>query len=284
MGENRAIRRLAILISTLILGGSVLSACKTTGGTGDGGPSAGSTAGGGVVVHDFGASSKKLTGLFRSGPGNPTGPLPTGTGTGGGRVAQGFDGTPEVGALFFAIAGVVSTHYCTAAVVHSEAGNLLATAAHCVYDTLYGGYPSEIVFVPGYYDYTAPHGLWGVQKAYLTSSWISSENPDDDVAFLVVQSSAGGSGTLESDVGAYRFLASPGYRDSVDVVGYPLTGKYPVSCAVPTSEFSATQLTGGGGIAGVLGGYQQGGNSSSTSYSAYFGPTIENLYQSADAG
>ena len=39
-----------------------------------------------------------------------------------------------------------------------------------------------------------------------------------------------------------------------------------------------------GTIVGVIGGYQEGGDSSSVSYSAYFGSAVQKLYQQAIAG
>jgi V8-like Glu-specific endopeptidase len=39
-----------------------------------------------------------------------------------------------------------------------------------------------------------------------------------------------------------------------------------------------------GRIVGVLGGYQQGGDTAAVSYSAYFGPAIKQLYQEAISG
>jgi V8-like Glu-specific endopeptidase len=314
MSRRRGARRIPICISVVILAGSVLCACKTTGGTGAtdvaSAHSTTSSAAGAkanAVVHDFDPSSKPLIQLLRSTPGNPSGPLPAGSESNGQHTAQRFDGTPTVGALFLVAKGIVTTHYCTASVVHSSSGDLIATAAHCVYDSLYGGYMGEMVFIPGYYDFIAPHGTWIVKRAYLASSWVSSENPDADVAFLTVQPAKGASGSIESAVGAYRFAASPGYTNTVDVVGYPLTYKDPVSCATSTKKFSATQLTfscggftegtsgspflvgaggdkGEGTVVGLLGGYQQGGDTSGTSYSTYFGPSIDALYQQAASG
>ena len=49
---------------------------------------------------------------------------------------------PAVGAVFL---GGTDTHTCTGAVVHSESGDLVLTAAHC----LAAQYPAT--FVPGFY-------------------------------------------------------------------------------------------------------------------------------------
>jgi hypothetical protein len=39
-----------------------------------------------------------------------------------------------------------------------------------------------------------------------------------------------------------------------------------------------------GTIVGVIGGYEEGGDTSSVSYSAYFGSAVQKLYQQAIAG
>ncbi len=54
-----------------------------------------------------------------------------------------------VGALF-----ADGSHFCTASVVHSEAGDLVLTAAHCVRDGM--------TFAPGYHDGVTPFGMWTV--------------------------------------------------------------------------------------------------------------------------
>src|ERR1700734_3075585 len=55
-----------------------------------------------------------------------------------------FTGTPAVGALFTVSNGTLGQHFCTASVVHSSAGDLLITAAHCVA----GQSAGSIAFVP----------------------------------------------------------------------------------------------------------------------------------------
>jgi len=92
----------------------------------------------------------------------------------------------------------------------------------------------------------------------------------------------------------------------VRVTGYPASVNAPITCLNWTSRQSATQLrfdcdgyTGGtsgspwvthfnsrsrtGTIVGVIGGYQQGGDTPSISYSAFFGNDIHQLYEQAIA-
>src|ERR1700684_117423 len=66
---------------------------------------------------------------------------------------------PVVGALFTVSDGKLGSHFCTASVVDSPAGDMLVTAAHCL-----TGYsltaPAGIAFVPGYSQGATPYGIW----------------------------------------------------------------------------------------------------------------------------
>src|SRR5580692_8674989 len=66
---------------------------------------------------------------------------------------------PTVGALFTVSDGQLGSHFCTASVVDSPAGDMLVTAAHCL-----TGYsltaPAGIAFVPGYSQGATRYGIW----------------------------------------------------------------------------------------------------------------------------
>ncbi|MFL6113552.1 MAG: trypsin-like serine peptidase [Catenulispora sp.] len=249
-----------------------------------------------VVTHTLDAKSDPHT-VFRSGSAG-TAPIPSGLAASGKLTAQPFDGIPKAGALFLGVGGVASAHYCTASVVHSASGDLIATAAHCVRNKIFGGWLDHILFVPGYHNDIAPYGVWIATTAYLDSRWVDSQNQDADFAFLTVRKAGGGSQTVESITGASTFTASPGYTNAVSVVSYPLTASRPVGCATTTSEFSATQLrldcsglpegasgspflAAGNRLVGVLGGYQQGGDTPDTSYSSYFDGRTAAVFKAA---
>jgi len=222
-----------------------------------------------------------------------------------------FSGVPAVGALFPA-GSVISVnrssasgldtnggHFCTASVVHSPAGDLAVTAAHCVNGT--GG---QIVFVPGYHDGVAPYGSWLVTRVYTDPEWDSSQDPDDDVAFLQLAADAAGT-PVESITGAEQLATGQSEHERVKVIGYPEGSEEPVWCVNWTQAFSPTQLqfdcggypngtsggpfianatpsdAGGGTVIGVIGGYQQGGDTPEVSYSIVFGPNVASLYEEA---
>jgi len=216
-------------------------------------------------------------------------------------TAASFAGTPAVGALLQG--GPNGNHFCTASVVNSPGADLIVTAAHCV--NSYTSNPGSITFAPGYHDGRAPYGTWTVTRIYTSQKWQSNTDQDDDVAFLTVQ------GPVQKYTGAERLapaartvsdLASRG--TVVRVIGYPDGQGLPVTCQNHVTMLSPTQMefdckaytdgtsggpfltrinpvTGTGTMVGVVGGYQQGGDTPDVSYSPTFGPDVQALYRSA---
>jgi V8-like Glu-specific endopeptidase len=195
-----------------------------------------------------------------------------------------------------------SEHFCTASVVTSPGRDLLITAAHCINSGKGGSYRQDIVFIPDYRDGQAPFGVWTVRRLLVAPQWSNSSDPDFDVGFVVLNSLDGKN--IEDILGANRLGLDTGYQYLVRVTGYPDSDAAPVTCLNYTSEESTSQLrfdcggyTGGtsgspwmthvdtetrtGTIVGVLGGFEQGGDTPSISYSALLGPTIQRLYQQA---
>jgi V8-like Glu-specific endopeptidase len=218
-------------------------------------------------------------------------------------TGQAFGGVPVVGALFTANAageGELGAHFCTASVVQSTHGDLAVTAAHCV-----SGVQGQIVFVPGYANGKEPYGVWAVTAVYTDQAWQSSQDPNDDVAFLRLSDSSGGV-PVEDVTGGERVGIDWPEPALVRVIGYPGDADQPVSCANWTKSFSATQLefdcagytdgtsggpflanasgaSGQGTVVGVIGGYEQGGDTPDVSYAADFGAAVAALYQMAEA-
>jgi V8-like Glu-specific endopeptidase len=221
-----------------------------------------------------------------------------------------FAGTSTTGALFTVSNGTLGYHFCTASVVHSPRGNLLITAAHCV-----TGRSGTIAFVPGYHNGKTPYGIWYVSRVFVDQAWSASGSIDDDVAFLQVKANTNGA-EIEDVTGANQLGRSEPAGQPTQVIGYPDDVSEPVVCDNQTKAVSvastsvastgATQLefdcggypdgtsgspflvqvnksTGEGTVTGVIGGYEQGGDSPSVSYSITFGPNVVTLYQSAVA-
>jgi Trypsin-like peptidase domain len=212
-----------------------------------------------------------------------------------------FDGTPAVGALFILSGGRLARHFCTASVVDSPHGDLVITAAHCVT----GKSPSQIAFVPGYHSGVAPFGIWLTSAVLADSAWRASADPDHDVAFLVVHQ-AGGSTQVQSLTGGERLGIDWPTQAWVQVIGYPDGTEQPITCQNESKPLGRHQMefdcggytngtsggpflgrvnpsTGTGTVIGVIGGYEQGGDIASVSYSPWFGGAVQALYQTAVA-
>ena len=206
----------------------------------------------------------------------------------------------RVGALFERDAS--GEHFCTASVVASPGKDLLITAAHCINGGKGSGYHNDIVFIPDYRDGAAPFGVWTPQRLLVAPQWASSSDPNFDVGFVVLQPHDGEN--VQQVLGASRLGVDSGYHHLVRVTGYPDSANAPITCINWASRQSATQLrfecggyTGGtsgspwvthfdtrsrtGTIVGVIGGYQQGGDTPSISYSAYLNSDIQRLYEQA---
>jgi len=211
-----------------------------------------------------------------------------------------FGGTSAVGALFSVSDGQLGTHFCSASVVHSPHGDLAVTAAHCM-----TGVDGQVAFVPGYDNGKKPDGAWTVTAVYTDQAWQSSQNPDDDVAFLRLAPNTGGA-TVERVTGAESLGINAKVPALVRVIGYPDSDDQPISCVNYAKSFSGSQLefdcaayedgtSGGpfltgmtasrhGTVIGVIGGYEQGGDTPDVSYAAVFGSQVAALYRTAVAG
>jgi len=206
----------------------------------------------------------------------------------------------KVGALFLRQGD--TEHFCTASVVASAGRDLLVTAAHCINSGKGGSYRKDIVFIPDYQDGQAPFGIWTVRQLLVAPEWADASDPDFDVGFVVLNSLDGKN--IEEILGANRLSLDTSYRYLVHVTGYPNTDQRPITCRNYTSKQSTSQLrfecggytdgtsgspwvtdfdpqTRTGTIVGVLGGYQEGGETPEVSYSAVLSPAIQHLYQQA---
>jgi hypothetical protein len=204
-------------------------------------------------------------------------------------VAGPVDPDPRVGALF---SDGGNRHSCTASVVHSRGGDLVLTAAHCLFGA------SQAGFVPGFAGDVAY--MWTLNEVYLDPRWLTGRDPRADYAFARV--SGPGGLTLEAHVGSALLLAmapAPGSR--VSVTGYPAgVGGLPVGCQTKTalteSGFPSLTCEGlvdgtsgapwisGTAVIGLTGGFEGGGCAENISYSAPFDQHTAALLARAEAG
>jgi V8-like Glu-specific endopeptidase len=207
-------------------------------------------------------------------------------------------GVPAVGTLFTLDKnGTLGTHFCTGSVVASPAGDLVLTAAHCVSGLKAGAF----AFVPNYDDGKHPYGVWPVTKVVVDQAWTTSENVNDDFAFLFVHQ-AGNKKTIQDDTGAEQLGIDFPPDKLLKVIGYPDSANAPISCENLMLLFTSTQLqfdcngytdgtsgsplvvgfnsaTGVGTVVGVIGGFEQGGYTPSVSYAARFETNMTLLYR-----
>lgn len=210
---------------------------------------------------------------------------------------------PRVGALFDSDSS--GDHFCTASVVASPGGNVLVTAAHCINSGTGGTNRSNIEFIPDYANGNSPEGVWTPDRYVMDPRWVSSADPDLDVAFIVLKPLNGKN--IQDVLGANQIAFNAGFQHLVRVTGYPSSDSAPIACLNWTSQQSQYQLkfacndfTGGtsgspwitrfdpqtrtGTIIGVIGGYQEGGDTAALSYSSYLDDDIEKLYNEATSG
>ncbi|WP_370097220.1 serine protease [Streptacidiphilus sp. MAP12-20] len=218
------------------------------------------------------------------------------------RTAKSNVVTARVGAIF-AKSGK-GDHFCTGSVVQSKGQSIVVTAAHCVHGGKGGGYNTDIVFVPGYRDGAEPEGEWPIRGIVVDQRWIDSTDPDLDVAFLVLGTV--GNRAIASVLGGNKLGVNLGFDRTVALTGYPSNAGEPIACFNTTTQQSAHQMkiacksfpggtsgspwltsfdkkTRTGTVMGVIGGYQQGGDTDDVSYSPYFDNDVLALYNQAVA-
>ncbi|UQX03691.1 trypsin-like peptidase domain-containing protein [Streptomyces sp. RerS4] len=198
------------------------------------------------------------------------------------------------GALFSPGLDWDGDHHCSGSVVHSPGGDLIATAAHCVYQ---GGFRTNLAFVPGYRDGAAPYGVWVPTRVEVDPRWVEASDPDHDVAFIRVRGVGQPGRRLEEVTGAHPLGLRPELPTPARLVGYPNDTEEPLGCAntaepdgptqlrldcadVPNGTSGGPVLSAAGALIGVIGG-RDGGGDELTSYSSYFGAGTEALYERA---
>jgi Trypsin len=196
--------------------------------------------------------------------------------------SDGPAGDPAVGVLLRG-----GKPFCTAAVVDSPRGDVILTSAHCLSQN-----PVRIRFAPGYHDGSAPYGTWAVEtdRAF-PPGWFPGGKISLDFAFVFTTAD------VQHRVGGLKLGYSLPVPARVTVDGYEPggaltactarvretvkagTGQLVFDCAGYQDVSSGGPFLSRGRIIGVIGGYQQGGDSPDVSYSSLFGAAVHRLYQ-----
>ncbi|MFI7354920.1 trypsin-like serine peptidase [Streptomyces avidinii] len=199
---------------------------------------------------------------------------------------------PAVGALFSPGGDGDGDHHCSAVVVHSPGGDLIATAAHCVYA---GGFRTNLAFAPGYRDGVAPYGIWVPTRIDVDPRWTQDQDPDHDVAFLRLRRPGYPGQRLEDVAGAMTLSLGAELPAPARLVGYANYSEQPLECRntavaagptqvrldcadVPNGTSGGPVTTGRSTLIGVIGG-RDGGGDEETSYSVRFGDDVRALYE-----
>jgi hypothetical protein len=196
---------------------------------------------------------------------------------------------PRVGAVFF---GGSDLHACTGSVLHSAAGDLVLTAAHCLAN-------GQATFVPGFARQAAPGDVWALDTVYLDPRWLANRDPRADYA--IARASRADDASIEAVAGSALSLGSaPAKGSPVNVVAYPAgVGGMPLGCQVRTGisdeGFPALPCAGladgtsgapwisGSTVTGVIGGLHGGGCTEDVSFSSPFDQHITDLLARAEA-
>ncbi|HEX3812603.1 MAG TPA: trypsin-like peptidase domain-containing protein [Mycobacteriales bacterium] len=205
-----------------------------------------------------------------------------------------FAGIPSVGAIFDD--GLSEDHSCSASVVRSPGHDLVLTAAHCV-----DGTGAGMLFVPGYLNGSTPYGVWTVRKVWVAPTWLRSQDPRDDYAFLEVAAQTVGHRrvNVEDRTGGSVLGVAPRNGSTVTDVAYPDgINDEPITCTnriVETSGYPTFNCNGYPGgtsgspflvthrgqpnvVVGLIGGLHQGGCYDWNSFSSPFGPRTYATY------
>ncbi|SET32216.1 trypsin-like serine peptidase [Nonomuraea wenchangensis] len=135
---------------------------------------------------------------------------------------------------------------CSATSVRSEHRDLVATSAHCVYDTRRNAFHDNWVFIPSYEDGKAPYGIYAAKTFNTHADFAVNEDYDYDYAFVNVhngikvswtkagrswQGQLRNAGRLGDNVGGQGFTWNRSTKLSVSSFGYPAGGRTMKRCS-----------------------------------------------------
>lgn len=204
------------------------------------------------------------------------------------------DGTRTNGRIL-GLDPVAGPYSCSGTALNTPSHSIVLTAGHCVIEE--GSRSRGLSFVPAYDHGSRPFGTFVAKAIYVMPQWRRHENPDFDVAALLVEPNE--LGALTDVVGARGYATSKSRLAAFQIFGYPaahaggeelrscrahglgldpLTDRFSGPPSMPASCDMAAGSSGGGWIFGgeFLGGvtsYSYQGRPTQL-FSPYFGPEI----------
>ncbi|MEW9532033.1 serine protease [Microbispora sp. NPDC049125] len=131
---------------------------------------------------------------------------------------------PKTTGKAFFVAADDRPHWCAATSVRSDYGNLVATAGHCVYDTLSGAATlRKWVFVPGSYQGRTPWGVYAGKQAFTHFDFATYGDVDRDYAFVSVYNGLTPSRVRLSTRAQVAAFTGPKYKLRTGYAGIRLT-------------------------------------------------------------
>jgi V8-like Glu-specific endopeptidase len=118
----------------------------------------------------------------------------------------------SVGKLYFSTPS--GNAECSASVVNHANLNVIWTAGHCTNNGA-GGWYSNWLFVPDYYNSNWPYGSWTASYAVTPTAYLNGGNSDYDMAAIALNGSVG------STTGSQGYCFNCGYGSFVLSFGYP---------------------------------------------------------------
>jgi hypothetical protein len=123
-------------------------------------------------------------------------------------------------------------YVCSGSVVNTPNGNVVLTAGHCAIDPETGTKTnSEMIFIPGYRNGTAPYGIWPAEFFTTTETWKntakegSRPNEGGDIAFIGLSNNSEGK-AVEKVVGSLGIGFDQVCNQSYTQFGYPAEAPY----------------------------------------------------------
>ena len=188
----------------------------------------------------------------------------------------------------------------------AAAPTCVVTAAHCVTSGPGLAAYADLEYAPAYRHGTAPFGVWKAARVTVDPRWTAARRPGPRRRVHRARAAERPAGGRRGRRRADR-VRRPG-SGPVRLTGYPDGADDPLTCLGTMTQRDDGQLRvectgyapGTSGtpwltdfdpvsprtwaVVGVIGGYQLGGDTDDVSYSPYFGPDVQHLYQQAVQG